>query len=149
MKRLPRSVQEIADVIGIERALFLIGRLPRCYSRDARYPGAKSAHVIMYVPKTMKPTHELVRILGWNDAVKLAQAFGGEILQPASCVCLYREFRDTNILRLVREGTPPAMVAQWFGVSERHVKNLTRENPQQERRAANDNNAAIQTRARA
>lgn len=143
--KLPYSVQEIADVIGVEQALFLIGQLPRCYMKDARYPGAKSAHVILYVPTLarMKPNHELVRILGWDCAVKLATHFGGEILKPANCTGVYREFRDGNITRLVAEGVPVQMVAEWFGVSDRHVKNLTREIPQQERKPANDNNAPI------
>lgn len=145
--KLPASVQEIADVLGIERALFLIGQLPRCYFRDPRWPDAKNAHVIMYVPKVQNlgPSHELVRIVGWTDAVKLCHAFGGEILRPASCAGIYRDFRDQNIARLLRERVPPAMVAEWFGVSERHVKNLLRENPQEERRAANDNNGTVPT----
>jgi hypothetical protein len=144
--KLPKSVQEIADVIGDELALYLVGQLPRCYARDPRWPNAKSSHVILYVPTSERLTldHELVRILGWNDAVKLCRAFGGEILQPAECAGIYRDFRDKNIWRLVMEGTPVGIVAEWFGVSERHVKNLMRENPQEERRAANDNNTAVQ-----
>lgn len=145
--KLPASVQEIADVVGVERALFLIGQLPRCYFRDARWPDAKNAHVIMYVPtaQRLSPDHELVRILGWQDAMKLARFFGGEILRPASCAGIYRSFRDENIMRIALEGTPVAIVADWFGVSERHVKNLLRENPQEERRAANDQNRATPT----
>lgn len=145
--KLPASVQEIADVVGQERALFLVGQLPRCYFRDARWPDAKNAHVIMYVPKVqnLSPTHELVRIMGWADAMKLSRAFGGEILRPASCAGIYRDFRDQNIARLLGEGVPVAMVAEWFGVSDRHVKNLLRENPQEERRAANDQNRVVPT----
>lgn len=143
--KLPASVQEIADVIGTERALFLIGQLPRCYFRDTRWPDAKSGHVILYVPTVQRlgPDHELVRILGWQDAMKLARFFGGEILRPASCAGIYRSFRDENIMRIAREGTPVAMIAEWFGVSERHIKNLLRENPQEERRAANENNDQV------
>jgi hypothetical protein len=148
--KLPNSVQEIAEVIGRERALFLVGQLPRCYARDPRWPGAKSEHVILYVPTVarLKPDHELVRILGWNDAVKLAQAFGGEILKPGNCSGIYRDFRDQNIIRIVREGTPVVMVASWFGVTDRHVRKLMQENPQEERRAANDNNTGVQIHQR-
>lgn len=144
---LPASVQEIADVIGVERAVYLVGQLPRCYFRDVRYPDAKNAHLIMYVPKVqnLSATHDLVRIVGWIDAVKLCKVFGGEILRPASCAGIYRDFRDQNIVRLVGEGVPVGMVAAWFEVSDRHVKNLLRENPQEERRAANDHNQAIPT----
>lgn len=128
--KLPNSVKEIADVLGEELTLFLIGQLPRCYQ-------GQQYHVIMYVPTVarLKPTHELVRILGWNDAVKLCTVFGGEILHPAPCASLYKPFRDTHIRRLVSEGMAIPLVAEWFNVSERLVKNIHREIPQEERRA--------------
>jgi hypothetical protein len=141
--RLPKSVQEIADVIGTELALFLVGQLPRCVIRDKRYPNAKTTHVILYVPTAARlaPDHQLVRLLGWHQAVKLCQHFGGEILHPANCADVYRQFRDRSIVRMVRaDGMDPAMVAEMMDVSRRHVSNLLRENPQQERDAANDNN---------
>jgi hypothetical protein len=141
---LPESVQEIAAVIGDERALYLIGNLPTCYCGT---PGHKSNRAMLYVPTMarLKPSHELVLILGWECAVKLVKAFGGEILKPANCTAIYREFRDANILRLVGYGAPAGVVAEWFAVSERLVKNLIRENPQVERRSANDNNVGIKT----
>lgn len=147
--RLPGSVQEIADVIGTERALYLVGQLPRCYAKDPRFPNAKATHVILYVPKRLPPDHELVRILGWQDAKRLVDAFGGEILQPASCADVYRQFRDRSALRMVAEGMKPAAVASLLEVSERHVRNLLRENPQQDTGAANDNTAANLQRTRA
>jgi hypothetical protein len=151
---VPASVKEIAEVIGLEKALLLVSQLPRCYSRDSRWPGAVSGHVILYVPTLarLKPNHELVRILGWQDAVKMTREFGGIILQPAACTAIYRPFRDANIVRLVQEGMPMPLVADWFGVSERLVKNLVREievpvgeNPQEEKRAANAQHATVKT----
>lgn len=133
--RLPASVQEIANVIGTHRALFLVGQLPRCYSK-------KSTHVILYVPKAtnLKPDHRLVQILGWPDAVKLCRAFGGEILQPATCADLYRDFRNKSIRRLVFvEGMKPRQVAELFDMSERQISNILKEKPQEGPGAANDN----------
>lgn len=135
---LPESVAEIAEVIGREAALFLIGQLPTCYAGKA---GHKSNRVILYVPKTLKPDHRLVQILGWHDALKLARWFGGEILQPANCQDLYRKFRDAEITRMLSHGVKPARIAEMMNVSERHVRNLSREIPQEEWRAANDNTA--------
>jgi hypothetical protein len=156
--KLPDSVQEIADVIGDERALFLIGQLPRCYvpgrsgtSGSVTREAGKSVaveRVIMYVPKRLTFDHQLVTILGWQDAQKLVTAFGGEILYPANCTAIYRPFRDEHIVRLVSEGVPTVTVAEWFNVSERQVRNLTRdvrEKPQEDRRAANDNNHGLPT----
>jgi hypothetical protein len=135
--RLPRSVQEIAEVIGVERALFLIGQLPKC---RAGLPGKESIRPIMYVPKSVKPNDRLVQILGWNDAQKIVRAFGGEILQPANCSEIYRRFRDATIVRMVRQdGADPSAVAELMGVTSRHVRNVLKEIPQQEIKAANDN----------
>lgn len=137
--RLPASAQEIADVIGGERALYLIGQLPRCYSKDLRYPNSKASHVILYVPKVLKLDNVLVRLLGWVDARKLVDAFGGEILQPAGCAEVYRRFRDQSIIRMAGEGIKPATIAELMDVSDRHVRNLLREIPQQDLSPANDN----------
>jgi hypothetical protein len=142
---LPASAQEIADVIGREQALFLIGQLPRIYSPDTRYKAAQKSTVVMYVPKVLQPTDKLVRILGWVDASKLARAFSGMLIHPASCTEIYRPFRDRNIIRLVNEGVPRLMVAEWFGISERMVRTILSEIPPHERRAANEQNCSIPT----
>ena len=126
---LPESVKEIAEVIGREDTLRLIGQLPTCY---AGKEGHKSNRVIMYVPKRLPPDHKLVEILGFNTAMKLVRHFGGEILQPANCRALYSRFRDEAILRMLDAGARPGMVADLLGVSERHVRNLQREKPQEE-----------------
>ncbi|HEY9460813.1 MAG TPA: hypothetical protein VIR04_08435 [Paralcaligenes sp.] len=127
--QLHRTVREIADVIGRDRALFLVGQLPRCYSG---IQGKKSWRAILYVPKSLKPNHPLVRILGWQDAEKLVRAFGGEILQPANCADIYRRFRDSSICRMAGAGMKAACIASVMEVSERHVKNVLRERPQEE-----------------
>lgn len=134
---LSASAQEIANVIGRERTLFLISQLPRCFSGAA---GKKSTRVIMYVPKTIKPNHRLVEILGFHDAMKLVRAFGGEILQPANCNEIYARFRDVTIIRFLGEGRKTAEIAELMDVSERHVRNLARENPQEDLEPANENN---------
>lgn len=152
MEKLPRSVQEIADVIGRERALYLVGMLPRCFMQDRRKRetnvGGRAERVILYVPKNLKPDHVLVRILGWHDAELLVRHFGGELLMPANCRPVYRNFRDAGIRKLAAEGTPVAMIADWFRVSERHVKNVLAENPQEDcGPLRSDNRANLSARA--
>lgn len=127
---LPESVREIAEVIGREDALRLVGQLPTCYAGNE---GKKSNRVIMYVPKRLSPDHKLVEILGWNVAMKLVRHFGGEILQPANCRKILSRFRDEAILKMLDAGARPSMVADLLGVSERHVRNVARENPQEEK----------------
>lgn len=141
MRKLPGSVQQIADVIGRDRALHLIGQLPRAYD-----PGHPSGQVILYVPKSLKPNHPLVRILGYLDAQRLVKAFGGEILQPASCRDIYRRFRDATIDAMLASGERPAAIAELMGVSERHVCNRARaENSQEATNGTTDKNSVNST----
>jgi len=137
MMRLPASVEEIASVIGRDRALYLIGQLPKCW---AGIPGKKSSRVIMYVPKSLRPDHPLVSVLGWIDANKLVAAFGGEILTPANCREVYRRFRDQSIKAMLISGMSALEVAELMEVSHRHVRNVSKEIPQEELNGANDNN---------
>lgn len=146
--RLPNSVQEIADVIGRERALYLIGQLPRCV---AGAPGKQSSRVILYVPKlrTLPTDHYLVRILGWNDAVKMARAFGGELLQPPNCSEIYRAYRDRMVREMRMQGMTHQYIAAVMAISDRQVRNICAEIPQQELPKAANDNAPIQRKARA
>lgn len=147
--RLPDSVQEIADVIGRDQALMLIGALPRCYVGQ---PGKKSHQVVMYVPtvKNLRQDHQLVRILGRADAETLCKAFGGEIMKPANCAFIQRAFVHKAILGMMRGGTMKAtQVAAIVGVHERTVRNLVRENPPEDQgRADEDNPRDVNRKAR-
>lgn len=131
---LPRTVQEIADVIGRERALFLIGQLPKLWVPSQQYH-----KVILYVPKRIKPSDPLVRILGWNDASKMVQHFGGEMLHPANCEYIYRKFIHRSITRMHNEGMDAKAIAELLDVSERTVKRHCADKPHKDIQAANDN----------
>lgn len=136
---LPRSVQDIADVIGRERALYLIGQLPTYTVKDTRWPSATRTKIILYVPKTLKPTDDLVRIIGWNDASKLVHYFGGELLYPGTCAELHRRFMVQTIRRLAAEGMSHKAIAFNLDVSERTVKRHCTDNTPKDISAANDN----------
>jgi hypothetical protein len=147
--RLPRSVQEIADVIGRERALYLIGQLPRCV---AGAPGKQSSRVMLYVPTVSRLTlqHELVRILGYKDAVKMCRHFGGEILQPANCSEIYRNYRDRMIDSYLQERVSVAHISAIFCVSRETVNAVRRlQKPQEDSPVAANDNAPSKRRARA
>lgn len=143
--KLPASVQEIADVIGRERALFLIGQLPRTFPPSQKSARGGAERVILYVPKSLRPDHPLVQILGWKDASRLVAAFGGEVMQPANCRDIYRQFRHRSILAMLEAGESPSKIADLLRVSDRHVRNVMKEIPQEDRVATNDNNRAIQS----
>jgi hypothetical protein len=138
LQKLPASVQEIADVIGRERALYLISKLPRYCASD------NSERVMLYVPRNLPLDHLLVKILGWHDASKLAAAFPGEILKPANCAYLHKQFRDDHIARLVNEGISISLITEWLDLCERQVRNIVvkhaQEKPQVATQAANGKN---------
>ena len=135
---LPRSVQEIADVIGRERALYLIGKLPVYTVRDKR-GHVKDTRVILYVPKTLAVDSDLVKILGWNDASKMVRYFGGELLYPGNCKEIYRRFIIQTIKRMCGEGIDHKIIAHTLEVSERTVKRHCTDNPHKDPKPANDN----------
>lgn len=141
MRKLPPSVEDIAEVIGRQQALYLIGQLPRVYTPDPRSPDVMKTTVIMYVPQRLTPQDRLVSILGWDDAEKLVRSFRGMLIHPATCAEVYRAFRDENIARLNSEKVPNKMIAEWFGVTERHVRNVVAT-------AANDNTVAEKQQTR-
>lgn len=121
MLELPNSAQEIADVIGRAQALRLIGGLPRFVSRDSRYPNAKRQEVILYVPKQMHAGHRLAQIIGLEDACKLSEAFGGEILKPATCQHIIRDYWRRSIPVLAASGMAVNEIAQALNFSEAQV----------------------------
>jgi uncharacterized protein YerC len=73
-----------------------------------------------------------VNILGWDDAIKLVQFFGGEILCPANCREIYRRFRDKSIAEMLRDGELPEIIAELMGVSKKTVANIAKEFQQEE-----------------
>lgn len=125
MVELPESLAEIADVIGRGAALRLACQLPTCF---AGVNGHKGTRVILYVPKTLKPDHRLVEILGWDVAMKLANHFGGEILQPANCRAYFTAYRNAAVLEMLRAGTRPKVVAVMFGMCDRSVLDIAKAN---------------------
>lgn len=131
---LPPSAQEIADVIGRDRALFLIGNLPAA--------GGRSWRRVLYVPKRMGRDHPLVQLMGAEDAERLRRHFGGAILQPANCGYIARAFRDREVRRMAAEGVPVTSIAASVGLSDYRVREILRSvegNPPEESPATNDN----------
>jgi hypothetical protein len=118
---LPASAQEIADVIGRRRALYLIGQLPAC--------GRRSWRVVLYVPKSLPADHWLVRLMGWPDAMKLVRAFGGENLQPSNCRFIHRAYRDRTIRGLSNAGWNSPQIAAAVDLSASRVRSVLAAGP--------------------
>jgi len=119
LPKLPQSVAEIAEVIGRENALALIGKLPQAGSRRWR--------VCLYIPKTIGPDHSLVRLLGWHDAVAMVGAFSGMILQPSNCARIYRRYRKCQVLRMAAEGLSAVEIADIVDLSVYRTREIIAE----------------------
>jgi hypothetical protein len=126
--------QEIADVIGRDQALVLIGKLPPSGSRRWR--------VCLYVPKRMPADHALVRILGYHDAERLRRHFGGEILQPSNCQHVVRVDRARSIWFLSSLGFSVSEMAQRLCLSDYRVLEILRGKPPEDAGAWVSNGAA-------
>lgn len=114
---LPESAAEIADVIGRDQALRLIGSLPQSGSRAWR--------VCVYIPKRLRTVdHPLVRILGYHDAQRMVQAFSGMILQPSNCRSVSRAVRDARIHEMAREGYSTGEIAHGVNLSAYRVREI-------------------------
>lgn len=118
---LPPSVAEIAEVIGREEALSLVGQLP--------VAGSRSWRVCLYVPKRLPANHKLVALLGWRNASRLSRIFSGEILQPSNCRLLVRAYRNRQIVRMAGEGLPIDEIAACVLLSPYRVREIIAEQP--------------------
>lgn len=120
MIRLPKSVQDIADVIGREDALYLVGQLPRC----KRVSGGDD--VLLYVPsiQRLKPDHRLSKILGFPLAKKLCVHFGGEKLKPANCNGIVRDFRNQSIVLFWEQHHTIEEIASIFDMNTKYTKKI-------------------------
>jgi hypothetical protein len=125
-KPLPARTQLIADVIGRDRALYLVTHWKKTATSNPKQP----EWICIYIPHNLKPDHELVRVMGWSDAAKLVKAFRGEILSLSTCEEVFRDWRNQAIRRLAREQKmKTAELAEWFDIGERQVRNVLREMP--------------------
>lgn len=130
-RRLPDSVRDVAEVIGETKALLLVSIAPRCYPPSRKTATAShSAALTLYIPsqRRLPLDHRLVQVLGYNDAMKLSRHFGGEVLRLANCKYeVYLPHRDRGIIDCYTQGTPIAMIAEWFGLSTRAVSDIIAE----------------------
>lgn len=107
---LPKSVQEVAEVIGREKALKLAGKANGC----------------LYVPypKRITESHFIAQVIGLESAKMLAEEFPGFILHLATCRFLYTAWRDRSIHRMRSSGESVGNIAELFKITPRHVRNI-------------------------
>lgn len=124
MSDLPASVQPIAKVIGVIKAVHLISNLPRTKVKSKHHNCVES-RVSLYVPHELTDDHQLVSILGSDDAKRLSSAFGGEILYPGNCMNIYRKHRNERIAKAIIAGVSIQEIAHRYNLSVKQVLNIS------------------------
>lgn len=124
---LPKSVADIAGIIGRQKALRLVGALePRRYTRPN---GRKFVRRVLYVPRRPDGDHILVRVLGRAGASRLVRSLSGYFIHLPPCTSLVRAHRDLAICRLSRAGVPDAELVVLFELSTRQIDNILSRRP--------------------
>lgn len=120
---LPDSVQQVADVIGVEAALNLVRLWPRTNVKSTA-----KGRVVIYVPTTLSSGHALVDILGETLAQKFVRYFGGELLFLAGCAAQRTRETHRAIVAALHADASPIMVARVFGISPQHARRIRKAN---------------------
>ncbi|MEX3924394.1 hypothetical protein AB4Y36_10235 [Paraburkholderia sp. BR10936] len=125
MRALPTNVEEVARIIGRDKALFLVGALPR-YERRNHGDGTVRYDIMAYVPtiSRLKPDHALSKLLGYAVAGRLSKAFGGSLLRLESCREIYRSYRDRMVREFYAEGMRASEIAELFSITDRTVRTI-------------------------
>jgi hypothetical protein len=120
---LPESLRIVADVIGRTRAMELAGMAAT--PRPKGTIGRHGRSGCIYVPHPDRVDgSRLEEMLGRDDAMKMARAFGGETLWLGMAHVVYLRFRDAAVRRMLAQGVKKVDVAWLFDLSDRQVRNL-------------------------
>ena len=108
-------IGEFVEVIGADSTFLLISAMRRSTGRSWR--------VCFYIPKRLHVDHPLVRILGWDDAVRLSREFGGEIFQTSNLRNHERAWQSVSIFALhLRSNGSVHRIAQELGIDATTVR---------------------------
>jgi hypothetical protein len=112
--RIPQNVRSVAEVIGMDAAVRLIG---------ASYPNRQ-----LYIPARQQPGHRLASVLQPAELSALQRTFGGELLSYPSARGLKRRIKAQRKAQAIRsdiaDGIPIKSIADKHGVSEQYVRRI-------------------------
>ncbi|AEJ01260.1 Mor transcription activator domain protein [Nitrosomonas sp. Is79A3] len=105
---LPGILLEISELIGIKATLKLV----------AKYGGVR-----LYVPKTLRPDHDLVEIIGRESAEYMTDRFGGEVLEIPKATLANTALRNISI-RQEYSFLSQRQLALKYQTTERHIRRI-------------------------
>lgn len=117
---LKGDLRSIAEVIGRQKALYLVSQCPR-YKVEKR---TGAGQLLLYVPQAtrLKMDHVLVNILGYQDALQICKVFGGELLVLSQCRHILLKNRNEGIKAMINQGFKIEDVAKFFNLHPRTIK---------------------------
>ena len=104
---LPASTRDVAEVIGVARALLL---------------GMCIKNRRLYVPLKLTPNCPLVRMVGMETAEKIHAVYAGENVAIGNAARVREAHRNKGIVRLRQSGATIASIACFYEVSIPCVK---------------------------
>jgi Mor transcription activator family protein len=108
---MPKSLREIADRIGLDATLALVGRF-----------GGTS----VYVPRKLDASHPLCEALGLEAARRLVEEYGRIDLNVPKAQAYWLRRRHAAIRRKHSEGARINELALTYGYTARYVRNIVR-----------------------
>ncbi|KXZ66779.1 hypothetical protein AVENLUH5627_02473 [Acinetobacter venetianus] len=117
---LKGDLRSVAEVIGRQKALYLVSQSPK-YKAEKR---TGVGQLFLYVPQAarLKMDHNLVTMLGYDDAHKLCKVFGGELLVLSQCKHILIKSRNAGIKAMIEQGFKIDEVASFFNLSTRTIR---------------------------
>lgn len=110
-QRLPQCTRLLVELIGLKTTLKLLAR-----------HGGKS----FYIPKHLHDDSPLLDCIGFNQAQKLSQYYGGETLDLPKVDTIKRQFRDMAIAKASACGVSRSELVARYGLSRRQIGNIRR-----------------------
>lgn len=105
---LPGILLEISELIGIAATLKLV----------AKYGGVR-----LYVPKTLRPDHDLVAIINRELAETMIDRFGGEVLEIPKALLANVSLRNVTI-KQEYVILSQRQLALKYKLTERQIRNI-------------------------
>ncbi len=106
---LPKIVQEISRIIGLQHCLKLVDH----------YKGVR-----MWVPTEFRDDHVLCKIIGHEHAAKLIEQYGGDTIDIPKCDHALRTMRNATI---IKSDKSQRQLAIEYDLTDRQIRNIQKE----------------------
>lgn len=113
---LPEVVQEIAEVVGREKAVRLV--------EGVLATGKRSWRRNLYVPSRMRSDHRIAKLIGLDAARALSLSHANSNLQLPPCKALRSAYLTLLAQKMGDDGATISEIAQELGVDQKTVTSL-------------------------